>query len=40
MNKLDVFLFEMVGNWYRIYLAIRWGFHLSRMTTNNLISSM
>ena len=25
---------------YRIYLAIRRGFHLSRMTTNNLISSM
>ena len=25
---------------YRIYLAIRRGFHLSRMTTNNLISCM
>ena len=25
---------------YRIYLAIRQGFHLSRMTKNNLISSM
>ena len=25
---------------YRIYLAIRRGFHLSRMTTNILISSM
>ena len=25
---------------YRIYSAIRRGFHLSRMTTNNLISSM
>ena len=25
---------------YRIYLAIRRGFYLSRMTTNNLISSM
>ena len=25
---------------YRIYLAIRRGFHLSRMTTNNLISYM
>ena len=25
---------------YCIYSAIRWGFHLSRMTTNNLISSM
>ena len=25
---------------YHIYSAIRRGFHLSRMTTNNLISSM
>ena len=25
---------------YRIYLAIRRGLHLSRMTTNNLISCM
>ena len=25
---------------YRIYSAIRRGFHLSRMTTNNSISSM
>ena len=25
---------------YRIYSAIRRGFHLSRMTTKNLISSM
>ena len=25
---------------YRIYSAIRRGFHLTRMTTNNLISSM
>ena len=25
---------------YRIYSAIRRGFHLARMTTNNLISSM
>ena len=30
----------MKQNRYRIYLAIRRGFHLSRMTTNNLISSM
>ena len=27
-------------NNYRIYSAIRRGFHLSRMTINNLISSM
>ena len=25
---------------YRIYSAVRRGFHLSRMSTNNLISSM
>ena len=28
------------STYYRIYSAIRRGFHLSRMTTNNLISSM
>ena len=28
------------GNNYHIYSAIRRAFHLSRMTTNNLISSM
>ena len=32
--KMAIYLY------YRIYLAIRRGFHLSRMTTNNLISSM
>ena len=44
---LDEVLFDEVsctslrkGNKYRIYSAIRRGFHLSKMTTNNLISSM
>ena len=45
-NNFCGFLFVSLNNAtlpnkvYRIYSAIRWGFHLSKMTTNNLISSM
>ena len=38
--KMDLDLWDCLGRVYRIYLDIRRGFHLSRMTKNNLISSM
>ena len=45
---MDMLIFEFIkvyrkpgkNDVYRIYSAIKRGFHLSRMTTNNLISSM
>ena len=39
VQELDS-IFSLPIRIYRIYSAIRRGFHLSRMTTNNLISSM
>ena len=37
---LDFMCTGRLNDSHRIYSAIRRGFHLSRMTTNNLISSM